>query len=43
MKSPWLAEILGFLIIFVAVVIVAGLVGQDVPAGLMKEVGLNLV
>ena len=39
-NSPWLADILGFLIIFFLVVIVAGIAGR-IARWAMKEVGLN--
>jgi membrane protein required for colicin V production len=41
-NSPWLADILGFLVIFMAVVIVAGIAGRIVRWA-MKEAGLRLV
>jgi membrane protein required for colicin V production len=41
LKSPWLGEIAGFVIIFLAVVIVAGIVGRVVRWA-MKEAGLSL-
>ncbi len=40
MKSPWVADILGFVIIFVAVMILAGVLGRIIR-WLMKEVGLR--
>jgi membrane protein required for colicin V production len=42
LKSPWLGEIAGFLIIFLAVVIVAGISGRIVRWA-MKEAGLSLI
>jgi len=39
-NSPWLADILGFLIIFFLVVIVAGIAGR-IARWAMKEVGLS--
>jgi membrane protein required for colicin V production len=42
LKSPWLGEIAAFLIIFLAVVIVAGILGRIVRWA-MKEAGLSLV
>jgi membrane protein required for colicin V production len=42
LKSPWLGEIAGFLIIFLAVVIVAGILGRIVRWA-MKEAGLSLI
>jgi len=42
LKSPWLGEIAGFLIIFLAVVIVAGIAGRIVRWA-MKEAGLSLI
>jgi membrane protein required for colicin V production len=41
-NSPWLADILGFLVIFVAVVIVAAISGRIVRWA-MKEAGLRLI
>ena len=41
-NSPWLADILGFLVIFVAVVIVAAISGRIVRWA-MKEAGLSLI
>lgn len=41
LKSPWLGEIAAFVIIFIAVVIVAGIAGRIVRWA-MKEAGLNL-
>lgn len=41
LKSPWLGEIAAFVIIFIAVVIVAGIAGRIVRWA-MKEVGLSL-
>jgi membrane protein required for colicin V production len=41
-NSPWLADILGFLIIFFAVAIVAGIAGR-IARWAMKEVGLSFV
>lgn len=41
LKSPWLGEIAAFVIIFIAVVIVAGIAGRIVR-WLMKEAGLSL-
>src|SRR5262249_34865121 len=40
LKSPWLGEIAGFLIIFFAVMIVAGLIGRT-ARWIMKEGGLS--
>ena len=40
LKSPWLGEIAGFLIIFFAVLMVAGIAGR-VARSVMKEVGLS--
>jgi membrane protein required for colicin V production len=40
LKAPWLAEVLGFLIIFVAVIIVAGIAGR-IARWAMKEAGLS--
>jgi membrane protein required for colicin V production len=40
LKSPWLSEIAGFLIIFFAVLMVAGIAGR-VARSVMKEVGLS--
>jgi membrane protein required for colicin V production len=40
LKSPWVGEIAGFLIIFFAVVIVAGLVGR-LARWVMKKAGLS--
>ena len=42
LKSPWLGEIAGFLIIFLAVVIVAGILGRIVRWA-MQEAGLSVV
>jgi membrane protein required for colicin V production len=41
LKSPWLGEIAAFVIIFLAVVIVAGIIGRIVRWA-MKEAGLSL-
>jgi len=41
LKSPWLGDIAGFALIFVAVVIVAGIAGRIVRWA-MKEAGLSL-
>ena len=41
-NSPWLADILGFLVIFVAVVIVAAISGRIVRWA-MKQAGLSLI
>jgi membrane protein required for colicin V production len=41
LKSPWLGEIAAFVIIFIAVVIVAGIAGRIVRWA-MKEAGLSL-
>jgi membrane protein required for colicin V production len=41
-NSPWLGEMLGFGAIFLAVVIVAGIVGR-IARWAMKEVGLRLI
>jgi len=40
LKSPWLGDIAGFLIIFLAVIILAGLIGRLVRRAL-KEAGLS--
>jgi membrane protein required for colicin V production len=40
LKSPWLGEIAGFLIIFVAVILLAGLIGRIVRWAL-REAGLS--
>ena len=40
LKSPWLGEIAGFLIIFFAVLIVAGLAGR-IARSIMKKAGLS--
>jgi membrane protein required for colicin V production len=42
LKSPWLGEIAGFLIIFFAVLIVAGIAGQ-IARWAMKKAGLSTV
>src|SRR5208337_1931364 len=42
LKSPWLGEIAGFLIVFFAVLIVAGIAGRIVRS-LMKKAGLSAV
>jgi membrane protein required for colicin V production len=42
LKSPWLADIVGFLIIFMAVLVVAGLAGR-IARWAMKESGLSLL
>lgn len=42
LKAPWLGEIAGFLIIFLAVVIVAGILGRIVRWA-MKEAGLSVI
>ena len=39
-KAPWLADILGFLIIFLAVLVVAGIAGR-IARWAMKEAGLS--
>jgi membrane protein required for colicin V production len=41
-KSPWLAEAAGFLIIFFAVLILAGIAG-GIARWLMKKAGLNTI
>jgi membrane protein required for colicin V production len=41
LKSPWLGDIAGFVVIFMAVVIVAGIAGRIVRWA-MKEAGLSL-
>jgi len=41
LKSPWLGEIAAFVIIFIAVVIVAGIAGR-IARWAMKEAGLSL-
>jgi len=40
LKAPWLGDVLGFLIIFVGVIIVAGIAGR-IARWAMKEVGLS--
>src|SRR5271163_3575789 len=42
LKSPWVGEIAAFLIIFFAVLIVAGLIGR-VARSLMKKAGLGAI
>src|SRR5260370_10668765 len=42
LKSPWLGEIAGFLIIFFAVLIVAGFAGR-IARRVMKEAGLRTI
>src|SRR5437899_12523242 len=42
LKSPWLGEITGFLIIFFAVLIVAGIAGR-IARSVMKKAGLSAV
>jgi membrane protein required for colicin V production len=42
LKSPWLGEIAGFLIIFVAVLIVAGIAGR-IARWVMKKAGLSTI
>jgi membrane protein required for colicin V production len=42
LKSPWLADIAGFVVIFIGVVIVAGIAGRIVRWA-MKEAGLSLI
>jgi membrane protein required for colicin V production len=42
LKSPWLGEIAGFVLIFLAVVMVAGIAGRIVRWA-MKEAGLSLL
>ncbi len=42
LKSPWLGEIAAFLIIFVAVMIVAGIAGR-ITRWIMKEAGLSFL
>ncbi len=42
LKSPWLGEIAGFLIIFFAVLIVAGLAGR-IARWAMKKAGLSAI
>ena len=42
LKSPWLGEIAGFLIIFFAVLIVAGIAGR-VARSVMKKAGLSAI
>src|SRR5271157_2565969 len=42
LKSPWLGEIAGFLIIFFAVLIVAGLAGR-IARWAMKKAGLTSI
>ena len=40
LKAPWLGDVLGFLIIFVAVILVAGIAGR-IARWAMKEAGLS--
>lgn len=40
LKAPWLGDVLGFLIIFVAVLLVAGIAGR-IARWAMKEAGLS--
>jgi membrane protein required for colicin V production len=42
LKSPWLPDIAGFVVIFIGVVIVAGIAGRIVRWA-MKEAGLSLI
>src|SRR5258708_5345773 len=42
LKSPWFGEIAGFLIIFFAVLIVAGLAGR-IARWAMKKAGLSMI
>jgi membrane protein required for colicin V production len=42
LKSPWLGEIAGFLVIFLAVMIVAGIAGR-IARWIMKEAGLSFL
>jgi membrane protein required for colicin V production len=42
LKSPWLGEIAGFLIIFFAVVVVAGFAGR-IARSVMKKAGLSAI
>jgi membrane protein required for colicin V production len=42
LNSPWLGQIAGFLVIFVAVMIVAGIVGR-ITRWIMKEAGLSFL
>jgi membrane protein required for colicin V production len=42
LKSPWLADIAGFVVIFIGVVIVAAIAGRIVR-WVMKEAGLSLI
>jgi len=42
LKSPWLGEIAGFLIIFFAVLLVAGIAGR-IARSVMKEAGLSAI
>jgi membrane protein required for colicin V production len=42
LKSPWLGEIAGFLIIFFAVLIVAGMAGR-IARSVMKKAGLSAI
>src|SRR5271170_8052470 len=42
LKSPWLGEIAGFLIIFFAVLMVAGIAGRMARA-IMKKAGLSAI
>jgi membrane protein required for colicin V production len=42
LKSPWLGEIAGFLIIFFAVLVVAGIAGR-IARSIMKKAGLNAI
>ena len=42
LKSPWLGEIAGFLVIFLAVMVVAGIAGR-IARWIMKEAGLSFL
>jgi membrane protein required for colicin V production len=42
LKSPWLAEIAGFLIVFFAVLLVAGIAGR-IARSVMKKAGLSAI
>jgi membrane protein required for colicin V production len=42
LKSPWLAEIAGFLIVFFAVLLVAGIAGR-IARWAMKKAGLSMI
>ena len=42
LKSPWLAEIAGFLIVFFAVLLIAGIAGR-IARSVMKKAGLSAI